>query len=51
MGDLFALCHVLVYIAHLNELDLRAKPVKDKVGISSPFLSPKITSLLTQPKP
>ena len=51
MGDLFALRYLFVYIAHLHELKLRAKPIQDKVGISSPFLSPKTTSPLTQPKP
>ena len=51
VGDLLALCYLLVYIAHLDELKLRAKPIQDKVGISSPFLSPKITSPFTQIKP
>ena len=51
VGDLLALCYILVYIAHLYELKLRVKPTQDKVGISSPFLSPKTTSPLTQPKP
>ena len=33
MGDLLALCYILVYIAHLHELKLKAKPIQDKVGI------------------
>ena len=41
MDDLFTLCYILVYIAHLHELKLKAKPIQDKVGISSPFLNPK----------
>jgi len=27
MSDLLTFCVILVYIAHLHELDLRAKPV------------------------
>ena len=51
MGDLLALFYILVYIAQLHELKLRAKPIQDKGGILSPFFSPKTTSPLTQPKP
>ena len=51
VGDFLTLCYILVYIAHLHELKLRAKPIQDKVRISSPFLSSKTTSPLTQPKP
>jgi len=51
VGYLLAFCVILVYIAHLHKLKLRAKLVQDKVGSSSPFLSRKITFPLTQPKP